>query len=273
VDILKDDYEVLGLSRHAQADQNTAAVDITQKQQAIESILNFGPDVVVHAAAETNVDRCESERDLAEKVNVTGTANVAESCAKTGAKLILISTDYVFDGVRGNYEETDEPNPVNFYGLTKLKAEHAVGAALTNSLIVRTAVLYGWHPTKTNFATWTLKALREQETVRVPTDHINSPTFAGNLAEAIRVAIERDSGGILHMAGSERISRFDFALRIARIFDLEQSRLVPARMQDLNWIARRPRDSSLNVEKAQRELGIQLFGVDRGLQEMVKSQP
>jgi dTDP-4-dehydrorhamnose reductase len=229
--------------------------------------------VVVHAAAETNVERCETERDLARRINVDGTANMAAACVSVGARLILISTDYVFDGRKGNYAETDEPNPISFYGVTKLDAERIAASAASNSLIIRTSVLYGWHPTKLNFATWILKGLREGQTLKVVNDHINSPTFADNLADAIRRAIECDSRGILHIAGSERINRFDFAGRIAARFDLNGSLLVPVQMRDLGWIAKRPRDSSLNVGKAEKELGIELLGVDGGLGEMARSKP
>jgi dTDP-4-dehydrorhamnose reductase len=229
--------------------------------------------VVVHTAAETNVDRCETEQDLARRINVDGTANIADASAKTGAKLILISTDYVFDGAKGNYAETDEPNPISFYGRTKLEAERITVKTLPDSMIVRTSVLYGWHPTKLNFATWVLKGLRERQTLRVADDHINSPTFADNLANAIKNTIEQNSKGILHIAGNERISRFEFARRLAEKFGLDEALLIPVEMRDLNWVARRPRDSSLDVGKAEKELGTEIFGVDRGIEEMVKSQP
>jgi len=272
VKVLKDRHEVVGMSRHAAGGRNQIAVDIVQKQETVESIVKAGPHVVVHTAAQTNVDQCETERALARRINVEGTANVAEGCARAKAKLIFISTDYVFDGARGNYGEDDQPNPINFYGLTKLEAERIVATASPSSLIVRTGVLYGWHPSRLNFATWTLNGLREHQQLRVATDHVNSPTFTDNLAEAIRLAIERNIEGLFHVAGSQRISRFDFALKIARRFNLDESLLVPAEMQDLKWIARRPRDSSLRVGKAEKELGIALFGVDRGLEEMVKSR-
>lgn len=272
VALLKDDYEVVGIDKETAADENSLAVDITQKQRTIHEIAKVDPRVVVHTAAETNVDRCETERELARMINVEGTANIAEACVKLGARLVLISTDYVFDGIRGYYAEKDEPNPVNFYGLTKLEAER-IAAALPGSLIVRTSVLYGWHPSKLNFATWVLNGLREHQSLRIVNDHINSPTFSGNLAKAIQAAIEGESQGVLHLAGSDRISRFDFATRIAEMFNLDQSLLVPVKMQDLNWIARRPRDSSLRVEKAQKELGIHLLGVNRALEEMVKNGP
>ena len=270
--VLKADYEVVGIDTYVPEGQKNLVVDITQKERILESMVNMAPSVVVHTAAETNVDRCETERHLARKINVEGTANIVEACVRVGAKLILLSTDYVFDGDRGNYAETDEPNPISFYGLTKLEAER-MAASTSNSLIIRTSVLYGWHPTKLNFATWILKGLREHQILKVASDHINSPTFADNLADAIRKAIERNNQGTLHIAGSERISRFDFARRMVRQFDLDESLLKPVQMKDLNWIARRPRDSSLNVGKAQKELGIELFGVDRGLEEMARSKP
>jgi dTDP-4-dehydrorhamnose reductase len=191
---------------------------------------------------------------------------------KVGAKLLFISTDYVFDGAKGSYGEDDQPNPVNYYGFTKLEAERIVEGTL-NFLIVRTSVLYGWHPNKLNFATRVLKALSEHQTLRIAKDHVNSPTLSDNLATAIYRAIEQDSRGILHMAGSESISRFDFARRIAQEFKLDERLLFPVEMQELDWVARRPRDSSLRVGKAEKKLGIEFFGVGRGLEEMARSGP
>jgi dTDP-4-dehydrorhamnose reductase len=269
---LKNEHEVVGIDRYAPEGNKDLAVDITEREQILKSIATTAPNVVVHTAAETSVDRCETERDLAQRVNVGGTANIADACASVGAKLILISTDYVFDGGKGNYAETDEPNPINFYGVTKLHAERIVESS-SRSLIIRTGVLYGWHPRKLNFASWILKGLRDHQTLKVANDHISSPTFTGNLADAVGKAIQLDSQGLLHVAGSERISRFDFARRMASLFGLDERLLVPVRMSDLNWVAKRPRDTSLNVEKAEKELGIELLAVDGGLDRMATSEP
>jgi dTDP-4-dehydrorhamnose reductase len=270
--VLSGDSEVVGIDRYVPEGEKDLIVDITERKEILKSIATIAPDIVVHTAAETNVDRCETERAHARRINVDGTANIAAASARSRAKLILISTDYVFDGRKGNYLETEKPNPISFYGLTKLEAERIVASTSSNSLIIRPSVLYGWHTDKLNFATWILKGLRERQTLKVVNDHINSPTYAGNLADAICKAISRNSRGILHVAGSERVSRFDFARRIAERFDLDESLLVPVEMKDLNWIARRPRDSSLNVRKAEKELGVELFGVDRGLDEMARSK-
>jgi dTDP-4-dehydrorhamnose reductase len=273
VNVLKGDYEVVGISRHASPDQSNLVVDISQENSAVGAIADIAPGLIVHAAAETDVDWCETDRNSAWRVNVQGTANIVKGCLKVGAKLVFISTDYVFDGSKGGYDEDDQPNPVNFYGLTKLEAERVVAGALSDSLVVRTSVLYGWHPSKLNFATWILKGLGEHQTLRIAEDHLSSPTLARGLAESIHAALEQDSRGILHIAGNHRISRFDFALRIAEKFDLDHNLLIPVKMQDLNWIARRPRDSSLSVRKAEKELGIDLLDVDRGLEAMAKSRP
>jgi len=273
VSVLSGEYEVMGIDRYVPEGQKDLAVDITQRERTLESIVGMGPSVVVHTAAETDVDRCETERDLARRINVEGTANIADACVEVGAKLIFVSTDYVFDGNKGNYAETDEPNPISFYGITKHEAEQIAASTSPNSLIIRTSVLYGWHPVKLNFVTWILKGLRDRQTLRVVYDHINSPTLADSLARAIHKAIERNSQGMLHIAGSERISRFDFARRVASRFDLDESLLIPVQMKDLNWVARRPRDSSLDVGKAEKELGIELLGVDEGLEEMMRNKP
>ena len=273
MDVLSDNHEVVGIDKYVPEGERDLTVDITQKEPVKESIVSGAPDVVVHTAAETDVDRCERDRDLARRINVDGTANIADACSRVGAKLILISTDYVFDGNKGNYSETDEPNPISFYGVTKLEAERITSLSSSNSLIIRTSVLYGWHPTKLNFVTWILKGLRERQILKVVNDHINSPTLANNLADAIRKAIQLDSRGMLHIAGNQRISRFDFARRIAKRFDLDENLLLPVQMSDLNWLARRPRDSSLNVGKAEKELSIELLEVDRGLEEMARSKP
>jgi dTDP-4-dehydrorhamnose reductase len=273
VNVLKRDYEVLGIDRYAPTDQrNELALDITERR-AVESIARAEPSVIVHTAAETNVDLCETDHEHARTINVEGTANIVEGCVKVGAKLIFISTDYVFDGTKGNYSEADQPNPIGFYGTSKLEAERIVISKLPKALIMRTSVLYGWHPSKLNFATWIIKGLREHQTLRVVNDHTNSPTLADNLARAVRAAIERASEGLLHVAGRERINRFDFAHKIAKNFDLDESLLVPVEMCDMSWVAKRPRDSSLDVAKAEKELGIELLGVNRGLEEMLRTEP
>lgn len=155
------------------------------------------------------------------------------------------------------------------YGLTKLEGERYVAQACEDYVIVRTSVLYGWHPWKPNFVKWVIESLRKAKQISVVNDHFNSPTLAGNLAEVMLEIIDRDLKGLYHEAGSERINRFEFALKIAETFDLDSSLIKPIKMSELKaWAAKRPEDSSLCVDKIQKEVKTKLLNVKEGLRKM-----
>ncbi len=181
------------------------------------------PDVVVHAATLTDVDKCELNKELAWKVNVEGTKNIVEAAKATGSFLIYISTDYVFGGENGRYKETQAPNPINYYGLTKLKAEEIVKTQ-KEYFIARPSVIYGSTPAagKVNFALWLIETLRKGEHVKIVTDQWNTPTLNTNLAEMTLEVIERRLTGIYHLCGATRVSRFEFAEQIADVFNLDK---------------------------------------------------
>jgi len=248
---------------------NSIKVDITNKQEVFQTVQKLKPDIVIHTAAETNVDKCEKEKDWAWKANAEGTGNIAEICGKMNIKILYVSTDYVFDGEKGYYAEEDEPNPVNYYGLTKLKGEEFLEKNCSDFFIARTSVLYGLYPRRLNFATWVIESLRQGKSIQVVDDHFNSPTLADNLAQALLEAAEKDLKGLYHMAGSERISRYDFSVKIAETFGLDSTHIKPIKMSELKaWVARRPRDSSLNIEKAQKILGTKFLNVHESLNTM-----
>jgi dTDP-4-dehydrorhamnose reductase len=207
------------------------------------------PDVIVHAAAMTNVDACEVDKQAAWLTNAIGTRNLAREAKRIGCKLCYVSTDYVFDGERGLYKETDEPNPINYYGKTKLEGERFVSRICNDYLIVRSSVLYGAHPTRPSFATWLIDELSKGRQVSIAIDLFNSPTLTDNLAEMILALIEANQRGVFHAAGKERMSRYEFALRIAKEFGLDQDLIIPVKSSQLSWRARRPKDSSLDVLK------------------------
>jgi len=226
-------------------------VDIT-KNDEIEKVFEVSkPDVVIHAAALTNVDECEMNKELAWKTNVIGTKNITNMSKRYNAFLIYISTDYVFDGKKGMYREDDEPNPINYYGFTKLKGEEEV-MELSNYSIVRTSVIYGSAPAsgKTNFALWVIENLRKRKEIKVVTDQWNSPTLNINLADMIIELLEKRLNGIYHLAGATRISRYDFARLLAKVFGLDESLIIPITSDKITWVARRPQDSSLDISKA-----------------------
>ena len=226
-------------------------LNIADRVDVTTLIQKLNPDYIIHTAALTNVDHCERDKRLAWNINIEGTKHIAEIARKINAKLIYISTDYVFDGNKGMYKEADPTNPVDYYGETKLEGEKVV-KDLRDYIIVRPSVLYGWNPIKLNFVTWVMQELKKGNAINIVKDQFNSPTLADNLAELILELIEKEENGIFHASGSERISRFDFALKIAEIFDLNKDLIKPITSDKLNWIAKRPMDSSLDVSKISR---------------------
>ena len=234
---------------------NFVKFDVSNKELVNEAFKRVKPDVVVHAATLTDVDKCELNKELAWKINVEGTKNIADAAKKAGSFLIYISTDYVFNGEKGNYKETDKPDPINYYGLTKLKAEELV-TAQDEYFIGRPSVIYGSTPAagKVNFALWLIDALRKGERVKIVTDQWNTPTLNTNLAEMTLEVIERKLTGTFHLCGATRVSRFQFAELIAEAFDLDKSLIDSAVSSQFKWPAKRPMDSSLDTTKAQQTL-------------------
>jgi dTDP-4-dehydrorhamnose reductase len=271
VELTKNDYTAIPLHKTKPLHSNSLKLDITDTTEVLNLFHKLKPDVAIHTASETNVDKCETEKDQAWEINVEGTRNIAFACSKVGAKLVYTSTDYVFDGEKGNYEERDEPNPINNYGFTKLEGEKQVIQYCQEYVILRTSVLYGWHPWKQNFVTWIINALKQNKELTVVEDHYNTPTLADNLAEIALEAVQKDLRGLYHASGSQRISRYEFAKQTAKIFNLDQNLIKPIKMSQLTaWIAKRPKDSSLNTDKIQKQLKTKPLNITEGLNRMKK---
>jgi len=228
------------------------------------------PDVVVHSAALTDVDRCERERELAYKMNVEGTRAVAMAAKKAGSFLVYISTDYVFDGLAGMYRDDDSPNPVSYYGYSKL-----LGEQFCRGCIARTCVIYGSRPAsgKVNFALWLINSLRSGKEVRVVTDQFITPTLNTNLAGMVLEAADRRLCGVYNLAGATRLSRYDFAIELARAFDLDRDLIRRSRMEDMKWPARRPKDSSLDTSKAMGRLACKPLAIKEAIKHLVDEMP
>lgn len=247
-------------------------LDITNKKEVFPLIENISPDVVIHTAALTNVDFCEDNPEKAREVNISGTKNIAEACAKNNAKMIYISTDYVFDGEKGNYSERDTPNPINYYAKTKLEGENMVKKFATNYLIVRTS-LYGWNiQKKLSFAEWIIDNLQKKQQINVPADQFSSLMLVNDCAKIILKIIEGNINGLYNVASCEKISKFDFAKKVAKVFGMKKSLIIPITTEELskkiNQKAKRPKDVSLNIDNASKELGITLPSIEGGLKNM-----
>jgi dTDP-4-dehydrorhamnose reductase len=269
VGLAREDYEVIPLHNTNSLHPNSLKLDITNQNQVFNLFNKLKPDAAIHTASETNVDKCEIEKEHTWKVNAEGTRNIAIACGKINTRLVYISTDYVFNGEKGNYTEEDKPLPINYYGLTKFEGEKQVIKQCENYAILRTSVLYGWHSWKQNFATWIIDKLKQQQEITVVEDHYNTPTLADNIAEMIVEVAKKDLRGLYHASGRERISRYEFAKQIAKSFNLSSELIKPVKMSQFTaWIAKRPKDSSLNTGKIQKQLKTKPLNITEGLNKM-----
>lgn len=260
VNILSEFFEIIPTDINSEI-----ILDITNKEQVSQMLNDKKPDIVVHTAAYTDVDSCEDNKELAWSINVGGTKNIAEACKDINAKLIVISTDFIFDGKKGSYTEEDTPNPISEYGRTKLEAEKVVKENLENYLIARTCVLYGYNSPKDKqtFEKWVINNLEEGKEIKVVTDQTVSPTLIDDIALAIKTFIEKDAKGVYHLVGSEIISRYDFAVKVQKVFDLP-GKIIPFTSAEFKQKANRPMNSSLRIDKL-KTLGVNMSSVEEGL--------
>ncbi len=270
LELLSKGYEVIAVSnsREVKVSHNKLRkfkIDISDTIRIENLILKERPEVIIHAAAYTDVDGCEVNKNLAWSVNVEGTRNIIRAARVVKAHIIYVSTDYVFDGVKGMYEEDDVPNPINYYGLTKLVAEVLVRSSDLLYTVVRPSAIYGVKGSKKSFAEFIAERLSRGEEVKALVDQYVSPTLNVLLAKAITEITELRPMGILHIAG-ERMSRYEFATKVAEVLNLPKELIKEARMEDMrSWIAKRPRDSSLNISKAKSLLRTRFYDTKEAL--------
>ena len=247
-------------------------LDITSKKDVKKIVHSVEPDVIINCAAMTNVDACETERELAWKLNTEGVEHLIEAARKNNSKVFHISTDYIFDGKSGPYDELSRPEPLSYYGKTKLASENALLVSGLDYFIARSMVLYGTGVNvKANFALWLIENLRKNLPVRIVDDQFGNPTLVDDLAHGILSAIELEKHGIYNLAGRDIISRFEFAVHLAKVFDFDPDLIVPIKTIQLHQHAPRPMKSGLITLKAEVELGYRPSTAEQGLL-ILKSQ-
>ena len=229
-------------------------LDFSKTIELEDLIMKNKPEIIIHTAALTNVDECEVDKEKAWRINVEATRSIVRAAKVVKSYIVYVSTDYVFDGEKGLYTERDLPNPINYYGLTKLIGEELVRSSDLLYTIVRPSAIYGIGGSKKSFAEYVIEKLLRGEEVYALTDQYVSPTLNTLLAEAIIEIIDMKPMGILHVAG-ERMNRYEFAVKIAETLNLPKDKIHKASIKDMkHWKAKRPRDSSLNTDKAKRLL-------------------
>ena len=241
------------------------AADLTDESETRRIFRELRPSNVIHCAAAADVDWCEEHPDEAYRLNVIATTAIAEITARSNARLLYVSTDSVFDGERGHYSETDTPAPLNVYAKTKLQGEREV-ARLNSAAIIARVSLYGWNAqSKDSLAEWVLKRLTLRESIPGFSDVFFCPTLANDVAEVLLELTDQNLFGIYHVVGSESISKYEFAKRVAARFGFDPEQVFATRMADARLKAQRPRDTSLDIRKICSALGHSMPDVDAGL--------
>jgi dTDP-4-dehydrorhamnose reductase len=242
-------YEVIGVDKEE--------VDITRQGATLKIIKEISPTVVINAAGYTDVDGCEKKMRKAFAVNGEGAKNVAKGCRETGAKLVYVSTDYIFDGEKKTpYREDDPPNPLNIYGESKLMGERYIEELLEDFLIVRTQWLYGRHGR--NFVETILALARERDSIEVVHDQKGSPTYTADLSKTIAALLRKDLKGTFHVSNKGSCSWYDFALESVRLAGVSDVEIVPVSSTELNRPAKRPLYSVFSCQRLEKEAHIEM---------------
>jgi len=266
-DYFSKEHEVYG-SFYSFPIKRLIHLDITDKKIVMKIIASLRPDVIIHSAANPNVEYCEEHPKETWLVNVEGSKNLIETARNIGAKYVFFSSDYIFDGTDGPYSEDDMPNPINEYGKQKLAVEKLIKGSLENYLIIRITVVYGWERHCKNFAMKLIRNLKSGKAMKIPYDQIGSPTYVNNMVKVVKELVESDKIGVYNVAGSDLIDRYAFGKNVAKIFELDESLLIPVTTAELGQKARRPLKAGMKITKVQKDVSIHLMGMREGLIDM-----
>ena len=247
-------YHLICTGKTIHEGQKGISLDIRNQVNLKEVVNSTSPDVVVNLAAMTNVDACEKHPKLAGEINVAGLQHICDSFS---GKIIQLSTDYVFDGKSGPYNEKDQVCPVSIYGKTKLAAERILLDSNANNLVVRGNVLYDYSSyTKASFLNWVISSLKQKKEIKVVEDQYNNPTWTQSMADIIYLCISNDLNGLVHWGDADYLSRYDFSKMIAEKFSLDSKLIIPIPTEDLEQVAKRPLHSGLITDKLINMLNI-----------------
>lgn len=242
-------------------------LDITHHEQVLKTVERYRPAVIINTAAMANVDACEREPEKSYEVNVAAVANLVAICERKNIHLIHLSTDFVFDGKEGPYEEDDLPNPVNIYGKHKVAAEELIQKATCPWSIVRTILVYGVlrDLSRSNIVLWAKNALESGEQIRVVNDQWRMPTLAEDLAQACLTIARRNATGIYHISGKDMFSIYEIVEAVAAHYDLDTSSMSKEKSAALGQDARRPKRTGFILDKAYEKLAYVPHSFGEGL--------
>ncbi len=256
-----NNFDVVAFSRgenrnDTAKDYTYYSIDSTDKYTLTDRIMVEKPDYIINCAAMTNVDQCEQEKEQCDLINVTAVETLVNICNAREIHLIHISTDFIFDGENGPYKEDDIPNPINYYGLSKLKSEQLIIDARIDYTILRTILVFGLvdNMEKNNIVLWVKESLEAKKEITIVDDQYRMPTLVDDLAEACMLAIQHKAKGIFNVSTSELLSIYEMTLQIAKAYNLDASYIKPIKTSQLNQLAKRPPKTGFNLEKSERVL-------------------
>ena len=243
------------------------SLDITNRDEVDDIVASTKPDVIINTAAMTQVDQCETDRDLCWKANVTSVEYLIRACETYGIHLVHVSTDFIFDGTRGPLDENEKPAPVNFYGESKLAAEELILKSSISWSILRTVLVFGItnDMSRSNIVLWVKNSLEQKKTIQVVNDQWRTPTLAEDLAKGCYLAAKQKATGIFNISGKDFMSPYDIALATADFFKLDKSLIKATDSTQFKQPAARPLTTGFIIEKARRELGYEPHSFKEGL--------
>lgn len=249
-----------------------AEMDITDSRKVMEVYGRFLPVVTVHCASMTNVDQCETERDQCFRQNVEAVSFIVKACEKHNSHLIHLSTDFVFDGNDGPYEEQEDANPINFYGLTKLESENIVRQSALKWAIVRTGLVYGisYDMSRSNIVLWVKNALENGKELTLVDDQLRTPTLAEDLAAGCILIAEQGATGIFNISGKELLTPYEMAMETADFFNLDKSKIKKSDSKKFTQTAKRPLKTGFVIDKAIKKLNYHPHSFKEGISILAK---
>ena len=269
---LKDRYSIFGIYKSSPNPmlENQLRVDLTVYDDVARAMDRIKPDLIIHCAALTDVDACENNYELAYNTNAGATKSLLRVLGSE-ARFVFISTDAIFDGRKGNYTETDPPSPLNSYAKTKLEGEKFTKEFSYNHIIVRTNI-FGWNRVKgVSFSEWIYDSLKRKQPIKMFTDVIFSPVTVNTLSMLIDKLLYKDFTGTLNIGSMDPLSKYDFGMRMAGLFDFDKSLITPISVDEFVFCAERPKNMSLDISKAKDIFSI-LPTIDEELQVLYKKR-
>lgn len=251
------------------------SMDITDPESVESVIRSTRPDVIINSAAMTQVDDCETQREACWKTNVTAVENLVRCCTSFNIHLVHVSTDFIFDGTEGPLDETAKPNPVNFYGESKLAAEKVIQASSLSWSILRTVLVYGItnDMSRSNIVLWVKNSLEQGKSIQVVHDQWRTPTLAEDLAKGCALAALTKARGIYNISGKDFLTPYDIAIRTAEYFKLDKSLINATDSSKFKQPALRPPKTGFIIEKARKDLGYEPHSFEEGLAVLVEQLP